>query len=248
MWEATQGSLALPDGVPGDARPASSERRSDGDYPKSSERADSAVPKEDEPEEKFQMDLPVVTIDHGVADDDLACDSCGGELGEWDGQFEEFEEIDVVEREYRIVRHRRKKYRCACGCAPVTAPGPVRLRGSGFSLLFAVTVCVDKWGMHLPHVRQSGKMKSLGCPIADAQLWQQSELLARALEPTYDALGDYVADSELIHADETPWRRLKKGSKKWWAWTFSNCDAVYICIDPSRGHQVPARHETRVDR
>ncbi len=32
---------------------------------------------------------------------------------------------------------------------------------------------------------------------------------------------------------------LKKGNKKWWAWTFSNYDSVYICIDPSRGHQVP---------
>lgn len=30
-------------------------------------------------------------------------------------------------------------------------------------------------------------------------------MLARLLEPTYDVLGDYVADSELIHADEIPW-------------------------------------------
>ncbi len=32
---------------------------------------------------------------------------------------------------------------------------------------------------------------------------------------TLGRLGDYVADSELIHADETPWRMLKMGSKKW---------------------------------
>ncbi|MCP4444375.1 MAG: transposase, partial [Myxococcales bacterium] len=55
----------------------------------------------------------------------------------------------------------------------------------------------------------------------------------------YDALGDYVANSELIHADETLWPLLSKGSKKWWAWTFSSYDSEYICIDPSRGHQVP---------
>ncbi|MCP4447137.1 MAG: transposase [Myxococcales bacterium] len=113
------------------------------------------------------------------------------------------------------------------------------MRGSAFSHLLAITVCVDKWGMHLPHVPQSGRMAALGCPIPDAQLWQQAELLARTLEPTYDALGDYVANSELIHADETPWPLLSKGSKKWWAWTFSNYDSVDICIDPSRGHQVP---------
>ncbi|MCP4449317.1 MAG: transposase [Myxococcales bacterium] len=188
--------------------------------------------------EKRQLDLPIVEQEHGLEDDDKACDAFCGELTEWDGQFEEFEEVDVVEREYRIVRHRRKKYRCSCGCAPVTAPGPVLLRGSGFSLLFSITVCVDKWGMHLPHGRQSDKMAVLGCPIAYAQLWQQAELLARTLEPTYDALGDYVADSDLIHGDETPWRMLKEGSKKWWAWTFSNYDGICICIDPSRGHQV----------
>lgn len=218
---------------------ASSERRTGDDEPNSSDASNADSPPEPRQEQRIEFDLPVVAMEHGIAEDDQGCDSCGGLLSEWNGQFEEFEEIDVIEREYRIVKHRRKKYRCLCGCAPVTAPGPVRLRGSGFSLLFAVTVCVDKWGMHLPHVRQSNKMKSLGCPIVDAQLWQQAELLARTLQPTYDALGDYVADSELIHADETPWPMLKKGSKKWWAWTFSNYDSVYICIDPGRGHQVP---------
>lgn len=193
----------------------------------------------DLPKTKKQFNLPTMAQVHLIAKDDMKCDGCGGQLAEWDGQFEEFEEVDVVERVYQIVTHRRQKYRCDCGCAPVTAPGPVRLRGSRFSLIFAIIVSVDKWGMHLPHVRQSAKMAALGCPIPDVQLWQQSELLARLLEPTYDALGDYVADSELIHADETPWPMLQKGSKKWWAWTFSNYDSVYILIDPGRGHQVP---------
>lgn len=228
----------------------SSERRTEGEptTPSNAAVEESSSPDDSDkpsscdtttPDKERQLDLPITEEVHALADDDQACDHCGGQLAEWEGQFEEFEEVDVVERVYRIVKHRRKKYRCACGCAPVTAPGPTRLRGSGFSLLFAITVCVDKWGMHLPHVRQAGKMAALGCPIPDAQLWQQAELLARTLEPTYDALGDYVADSELIHADETPWPLLKKGSKKWWAWTFSNYDSVYICIDPSRGHQVP---------
>jgi transposase len=38
-------------------------------------------------------------------------------------QFEEHEEIDVVERSYRIVRHRRQKYRCACGSCIDRCPG-----------------------------------------------------------------------------------------------------------------------------
>jgi len=202
----------------------SSERRSEDESAKPSDRKKDDKPS---PKKEKQFDLPTVTQTHELADDDRECDSCGGQLVSWDEQFEEFEEVDVVEREYRIVTHRRQKYRCDCGCAPVTAPGPVRLRGSRFSLLFAITTSVDKWGMHLPHVRQNAKMATLGCPIPDAQLWQQAELLARLLEPSYDALGDYVADSELIHADETPWPMLKKGTTKWWAWTFSNYDFCY---------------------
>lgn len=215
-------------------------------FGKSSERRagdrNKDIPKKKrKPKLATQFDLPAVTADHELADDDRACDSCGGQLKEWDGQFEEFEEVDVIEREFRIVRHRRQKYRCSCGCAPVTAPGPLRVRGSKYSLNFAIAVAVDKWGMHLPHVRQSDQMALQGFPVGDAQLWQQSELLARILQDTYDALGEHVAASELVHADETPWPFLRKANKKWWVWTFSNYDSVYMCIDPSRGHEVPKR-------
>lgn len=188
-----------------------------------------------------QVDLPVVEIEHELRDDEKACTGCGGELAEWSGQFEEYKEFDVVHREFRIVHHKRKKYRCDCGSAPVTCPGPPRLRGSKYSLNFAVETVVDKWGMHLPHVRQSQEMALAGCGISDAQLWQVAEKLARVLQDTYEVLGEQVACAELIHVDETPWPMLKKGSKKWWAWTFSSYDAVFFCIDESRGHQVPKR-------
>ncbi|MCP4447459.1 MAG: hypothetical protein GY811_19275 [Myxococcales bacterium] len=55
-----------------------------------------------------QLDLPTVEMNHALADDNQACDHCGGQLAEWEGQFEEFEEVDVVERIYRIVKHRRE--------------------------------------------------------------------------------------------------------------------------------------------
>lgn len=215
----------------------SSERRDGGKDKDRPKKEDKRKSKADKP----QVELPIVTKEHELPDDDKACNDCGGELREWDGQFEEFEEVDVVERVFRIVRHRRKKYRCKCGCSPVTAPGPVRIPGAKFSLDFAITVAVDKWGLHLPHVRQSDHMALLGFPVADAQLWQQSELLACVLQDTHDALGDHVAAAELIHIDETTWPILKKGNKKWWVWTFTSYDASYMCIDPSRGHQVPKK-------
>ena len=212
---------------------ASSERRcgKDGKPPEKPKRESKAK----------QVNLPIVVEEHELADDDKTCSSCNGVLKEWAGQFEEYEEIDIVPREFRVVRHKRKKYRCECGCAPVTAPGPLRLRGSKYSLDFAISVVVNKWGLHLPHTRQSAEMGLDGLGLSDAQLWQVSELLARVLTGTYENLGESVAVSELFHADETRWPMLANGRMKWWMWAFSNYHSVYIVIDKTRGHEVPKK-------
>ena len=43
------------------------------------------------------------------------------------GQFEESEEVDVLKRQFVLVRHKRQKYRCACGSCIETALGPKKL-------------------------------------------------------------------------------------------------------------------------
>ena len=67
------------------------------------------------------------------------------------GQFEESEEVDVVERSFRTVRHMRQKYRCACGGCIDTALGPLKLiLGGRYSVDFAVAaVAVAKYLDHL---------------------------------------------------------------------------------------------------
>ncbi|CAM3074090.1 hypothetical protein G4177_06870 [Corallococcus sp. ZKHCc1 1396] len=50
-------------------------------------------------------------------------------------QYEEAEEVDVVERRFILKRHRRQKYRCGCGGCVETALGPPELqRGGRYSL------------------------------------------------------------------------------------------------------------------
>jgi transposase len=83
-------------------------------------------------------------------------------------------------------------------------------------------------------------MLGQGLDISSNTLWEQAERLARVLMPTYLALRHYVASSELVHADETPWYMLKKGRDKWWVWSISRHDAVFYRLDPSRGHEVVA--------
>jgi hypothetical protein len=52
--------------------------------------------------------------------------------------------VAVVERRFVVVRHWRKKYRCCCNAAVVTAPGPRKLIAEGrYSPEFAVEVAAD---------------------------------------------------------------------------------------------------------
>jgi transposase len=64
---------------------------------------------------KPQPNLRIVDAVHRHDEADMTCPSCGGRLEEWANQFQESEEIDVVEIEYVLKKHRRQKYRCRCG-------------------------------------------------------------------------------------------------------------------------------------
>ena len=183
-----------------------------------------------------QPELPVVAVVHTLDAADQACPACGGALTEMAGQCEESEEIDVVAASYRVVRHCRQKYRCACGGCVETAFGPPKLIAGGrYSIDFAVSVAVAKYLDHLPLARQVRQMARSGLTVDTQTLWDQLAALARHLEPTYQALHAYVLEAPVLGADETTWRLLEKpGGKTWYAWSAVRPDAVVYRIDGSR--------------
>ena len=115
-----------------------------------------------------QPKLPTIEVVHELAEADQTCPQCGGMLKERPGQTEDSDEIDVVERRFVLVKHQRKKYRCACNGCIDTAPGPLRLaarpdvRGRRYSPAFAVEVAVNKYLDHLPLERQARVMSREG--------------------------------------------------------------------------------------
>jgi len=91
-----------------------------------------------------QPRLPVREVPHELAAEARRCPACDGVLDEWPGQFEESEEISVVQRQFVVLKHLRRKYRCKCNGAVVTAPGPDKLiPGGRYSLEFAVEVAAQ---------------------------------------------------------------------------------------------------------
>ncbi|MGH7346947.1 MAG: IS66 family transposase [Candidatus Rokuibacteriota bacterium] len=192
---------------------------------------------------RVQPSLPILDVIHELDEADRTCPQCGGALVEMKGQTEDSEEVTVVERRFAILKHQRKKYRCACNGCVDTAPGPVKLQpGSRYSTGFAVEVAVDKYLDHLPLERQARIMRREGLQIDSQTLWDQLEVMAGVLQPTYDALVRHVLEAEVVGADETWWRLMdQKGSKRWWVWSVTREDAVIYKALPSRSQEA-ARH------
>lgn len=187
-----------------------------------------------------QTTLPIVEEIYDLPANEQDCPECGGSLAEMKGQFEESEEITVVQRTFKIVKHLRKKYRCSCNACVVTAPGPLKLQAGGrYSIEFAVEVAASKYVDHLPLERQVRMMAREGLVVGSQTLWDQIDILARHLEPTYEELGRQILRSHFLHADETPWRLMGKGkSLRWWVWSINNKDAVFYRIQASRSAEA----------
>ena len=183
-----------------------------------------------------QINLPVVEKLHELDEADKACPKCGGALNELVGQTEDSEEIDIVHRSYRVVKHRRKKYVCKCGECVETAIGPQKLIAGGrYSVEFGVDVAVSKYADHLPLSRQVKHMARHGLGVNAQTLWDQLWAMHGHLKATYEALHGYVLSSPVVGADETTWGFLKKAeSKDWYAWSVTRHDAVFYKIMEAR--------------
>jgi transposase len=183
-----------------------------------------------------QPALEQVEQRHELDEPDRICPKCGDRLREWMGQYEESEEIDVVARRYRVVRHRRQKYRCGCGACVETALGPAKLiPGGRYSVGFAVEVAIAKYADHLPLTRQGKQMARAGLEVSSQTLWDQLHALAGHLEPCYRAIVEHVKQAPVIGADETTWPLMETGkTRPFWAWSLTREDAVCYRILRSR--------------
>jgi transposase len=191
---------------------------------------------------RAQPHLPIVELVHTLDPADEICPQCGGRLEAWRDQYEQADEIDVVERAFRILRHKRQKYRCRCGACVDTALGPPKLLAGGrYSVAFAVSIAVAKYADHLPLARQVKQLARAGLTIDTQTLWDQLAILARHLTPTHDALHAAVLTAPVVGADETRWPLLgHPGQTKWHAWAVAAPDAICYRIADSRSTAAAA--------
>jgi transposase len=188
-----------------------------------------------------QQELPIIERVHDLDEADRVCMSCGGELQEWKGQFEESTEVEILERRFVQLCHKRKKYRCACGGCVETAPGPLKLMvGGRYSIDFAISVAVAKYADHMPLERLARSLGRHGLTVDSQTLWDQINALARLIEVVHEALQARVLGAGVIGADETHWKIMglqnaNGKTKRWQAWATCSSDTVCYRIKAGRG-------------
>lgn len=185
-----------------------------------------------------QRELPTVEKVHVLDEADKKCTSCGGELLPWDGQTEDSEEVDILERRFVVTKHRRQKYRCKCGGCVETALGPEKLfPGARYSIDWSIEVAIQKYLDHLPLERQVRIMLREGLRVESQTLWDYLERLVRLLEPAHDRLHGYLLTKAILCADETRWPLVGAPAgeaSRWYAWALAAPDAVCYRILDSR--------------
>lgn len=203
------------------------DKKSDEEKPKTSQRGHGP---------KAQPDLPIEEVTHSLEEEDRKCSICGETLTEMGDQVEESEEITVIGVQYKILKHKRQKYRCRCNEQVKTAPGPWKLiPGGRYSIDFAVHVAEQKYLDHLPLERQVKAMGRTNLDTDSQTLWDQINVLARHLEPTYRALQQEVLKADVVYADETFWRNHEnKNTAKWWTWCVASDELATYRILSSR--------------
>jgi hypothetical protein len=99
-----------------------------------------------------------------------------------------------------------EKLRCdSCG-EVFTAPAPPEAGQEKYDVSVGVTVALLRYGSGMPHYRLARLQESLGVPLPQSTQWEQMEPLAKQAQPVLGELIGQVAQSPLIHNDDTTMR------------------------------------------
>jgi transposase len=115
------------------------------------------------------------------------------------------ERLEVVPRQWKVVRTVREKYTCR-DCEKISqAPAPFSVlpRGLAGPSLLAM-ILFEKYGQHQPLNRQSERYAREGIDLSVSTLADQVGGCAVLLRPVYELIRAHVFAGDRVHGDETP--------------------------------------------
>ena len=177
---------------------------------------------------------------------EAVCPNCGLGCAQFPG-VEECEVVELQVRAYkRVIRRRRYRPQCQCGCLPgiVCARPPAQLIPRGkLGVSVWVNALLSKFLYGQPTHRLLQDWSDQGLHIAQGTLTDGLHRLAPLFEPLVQAGLDRLRAQAHWHADETRWEvfaeREGKVGHRWYLWVFQAASVVHYALDPSRSAQVP---------
>jgi transposase len=211
-------------------RPKNHKKRKKGNLPHNKSK--------NEKPEDFEIELKEEITEHKI--EESSCPGCGGDkFYKMNNCFEESNEIEVIERQYLIKRHKRQKYSCKCCNKIITAKGGVKLTPGGeYSIQLATQVACDKFEDHLPLERQRKQMKRCGINVDVKTLYGQTEHLYNLLFPLNELIRQDVLSEKWIHIDESPIDFYNPSKSKGYIWSISNPCGAYYQFEPTRSGSI----------
>ena len=182
-----------------------------------------------------QRELPEIEVIH----EEASCPGCdSADFEEITGLYEESEEIDLRAQIARVLKHKRKKYRCKNCESIVTAKGPVKLRPKNkYSLDSAINIAVEKFDYHTPLERIMRKLQEQGLKIDTKTLFSQTEALYLNLAPIMELIKEEVLRYGYVHIDETRGKILSTNTNGY-IWAMGNCYGAYFQYETTRSGEV----------
>ena len=199
------------------------------------------LPEEIQIHEASEDDLKQASIDFGIPDP---------KPDQWtkiEGLFGESFEIEIVERSYKKILHKRQKYKLKQEfnktdkeVVIITSPGSVRLLpGSSYSVDFAVATVIDKYLNHLPLERQVRMMDSLGLEKMSPQvLYNLAKTVSIYLEPIAEEIKKEILSKSVVHSDETPWPINNNKDSDGYMWIIANNHGSFYRFEPTRSGKI----------
>jgi transposase len=201
------------------------------------------------PQRRDYSHLPVVEETLDVPTDQQQCPQCGQAFAPFPGTDDSTVLEVEVRAHRRLIRRRRYRPTCGCGCNPgiVTAPPPPKvLPKSLLGVSIWVRVLLDKYLFYRPTYRLLDDLATEGLPLSLGTITDGLQRLLPLLQPLYDALVERSRQQTLWHADETRWLVYAsvegKVGYRWYLWVFHGDDVVVFVLASGRAHDVPEEH------
>jgi transposase len=173
--------------------------------------------------------LPRIEKVHDIAEEDKVC-KCGSRLSRIGEEVTE--ELDIIPRQCRVIRHIRPKYACR-HCEGVEsdkgavqiAPAPVQILPKTIATAGLIaSVVVEKFADGLPLYRQAGRFRREGIEISRGTLSNWVVRVGELSSPLIEVLREELRTGPLINVDETPVQVLKEPGRanttKSYMWVF----------------------------